>query len=136
MSQKNYKVNEAIEVIYQAAGAKTGLTINMETYDEAHTLVAGGPTVLTEFGVTGRYWGSFTPDAEGDWSVQVEEAGGKGQVVKHYSVGSYNLHEVGSDVAAADAKIVTLDGKIDNLDADIVAIDTKIDDLASPPIIS
>jgi len=156
MAQKNYKVNEAIEVVYQAAGAKTGLTINMEVFDETHTIVAGGPTVLTEFGATGRYYGSFTPDAVGDWTAQVEETGGKGKVVKHYSVGSYNLEDVGAitdsihtdmsavivDIAAVDSALVNIDSAVTGVDgktSDIISqlsvIESKVDEFDSPPMI-
>ena len=163
MAQKSYKVGEAVEVVYQALNAASGKTVNMEVWDESHTLVAGGPVVLTELGSSGRYYGTFIPDAEGEWNVQIQEADGTGKVVKAFSVGSHHLKDVGATVDeikndtstlgtnvgivegkvdAADAKIVTATSKVDAVDAKIVTLDGKIDDLAlnvdaieSPPMV-
>ena len=156
MAQKNYKVGEAIEVVYQALNAATAATVNMEVYDETHTLVIGGPTVLTELGVSGRYYGSFVADTVGEWSVQIQESDGTGKVVKAFSVGSHHLQDVGATVDAiaddttaigtnvgivegkvdtANTKVDAVDAKIDALDVDIVAIDAKISGLASPPMV-
>ncbi len=136
MAQKSYKVNEAIEIVYQTLNSATGKTINMEVYDESHTLVAGGPTVLTELGTTGRYYGPFTPDAVGEWSVQIEESDGTGKVTKAFSVGTYNLVDVGSqadaiktDTASISTSVDTVDGKVDTVDTKVSAVDAKVVDL-------
>ena len=154
MAQKSYKVNEAIEIVYQTLNSATGKTVNMEVYDEGHVLVAGGPIVLTELGTTGRYYGPFTPDAEGEWSVQIQENDGTGKVTKAFSVGAYNLVDVGSqadaiktDTASISTSVGTVDGKVDtistnvdavdakvvNLDADVVAVDGKDSDFLPSP---
>ncbi len=156
MAQQSYKVNEAIEIVYQTLNSAAGKTVNMEVYDETHALVVGGPIVLTELGTTGRYYGPFTPDAAGEWSVQIQESDGTGKVTKSFSVGAYNLVDVGSQadaiktdtasistsvstvdgkVDAVDTKVVAVDAKIDNLDSDIVVIDGKLDGLVSPPMV-
>lgn len=121
MAQKSYKVNEAVEVVYQALNSQTGITINMEVYDETHIIVVGGPVALTELGTSGRYYGNFTPDAEGEWSVQVEQSDGTGKVTKAFSVGAHNIGGIG-------AIIDTMDTKVDD-------IGIKIDGLSSPPMI-
>lgn len=99
MAQKNYKVNEAIDVVYQSNRAKTGLTdVTMEIYDEtgAKDIVNFPDVVMTEVGTTGRYTGTFTPDAEGEWKVMIAyNSGNRGHRVKQYSVGGYNLDDVG-----------------------------------------
>lgn len=156
MAQKSYKVGAALEVVYQALNAATGKTINMEVYDEAHVIVAGGPTVLTELGASGRYYGAFTPDAEGEWSIQIQESDGTGKIVKAFSVGTHHLQDVGAKVDTIenqtttlgtnlgivegkvdtiDGEVGTIDAKIDSLDSDIVVIDGKLDGLISPPMV-
>lgn len=156
MAQKNYKVGEAVEVVYQALNAKTGATVNMEVYDETHSLVAGGPTVLTELGASGRYYGAFTPDAVGEWSIQIQEAGGDGKVVKAFSVGTKHLQDVGAsvdsvqddvtdlgtNVGIVEGKVDTLGGKADTThnklsacEAKIDVVDNKVDGLQSPPMV-
>jgi len=130
MSQKNYKKDEAIKVIYQAAGAETGATIDMEIYDEsgAKDVVNFPDVVMSEIGASGRYEGSFTPDAIGDWSVQIQKNDATGKVVKHFSVGDYNVSDVGSNVAVVDGKVDALDTKVDT-------VNSKIDGLTSPPMV-
>ncbi len=38
MAQNNYLVNDSIQVEYKAEKAKTGLTVQMDVYDETLTL--------------------------------------------------------------------------------------------------
>jgi len=98
------KVNKAIEVIYQAAGAATGLVdVKMDVYDEAHAEdVAKAVAAMTEIGSTGRYYGSFTPDAEGEWSVLIDSIVAPGKVVKKYTVVAHDVDSVGDDIAALE----------------------------------
>lgn len=117
MAEKNYKISEPILVIYQAPNKATGLTITMEIYDETGAKdIPNFPDVaMTERGSSGVYDGSFTPDAGGDWAVVCHKADGTGQVLKHYSVGNYNIDDIGSSLSTVDGKIDTVDGKLDNL---------------------
>jgi len=145
MAQKSYKVGSAIEVVYQTLNAATGKTVNMEVYDETHTLVAGGPIVLTELGASGRYYGTFTPDAAGEWSVQIEEADGTGKVVKAFSVGTHHLQDVGAkvdtietatnnlatEVGIVEGKVDTIDGEISTIDGKVSTVDSKVDTVDS-----
>jgi len=96
------KLNKAIEVTYQAAGAVTGLVdVKMDVYDEAHAEdVAKGVAALTEIGATGRYYGVFTPDAEGEWTVLIDSIVAPGKVVKKYTVVAHDVDSVGDDIAA------------------------------------
>jgi hypothetical protein len=136
------KINKAIEVTYQAAGAATGLTdVQMDVYDEAHAIDAAKGGAMTEIGSTGRYYKQFTPDAEGEWTVMIDSTTAPGKVVKHYTVVSHDVDSVGdaiaaqndistSDVAselttydaATGAEVATVAGKIDALN-DIAASD-------------
>ena len=119
------KVNKAIEVTYQAAGVTTGLEdVTMVIYDETHSLdaVNFADVVLTEIGATGRYYGSFTPDAEGKWTIMIDSITAPGKIVKKYDVGASDIDSVSENVTTVDGKIVTVDGKIDALN-DIAAAD-------------
>lgn len=96
----------AIMVSYQAAKAATGKTILMDVFDETQTLDAGkSVAAMTEIGTTGRYFASFTPDAEGEWIVQMYETGGnKGHVVKSYVVVGHDIDSIGDEVALVKAQ--------------------------------
>jgi hypothetical protein len=156
MSQKSYKVSEAISVIYQAVNVQSGATVNMEVFDATRAIVVGGPTQLTEMGTTGRYYGSFTPDVIGDWSVQIQESNGTGKVTKSFSVGTQNIEGIGTAVEATDAKVDVVGSavaatdakvdaiglsadaivtKVDEANAAIAVVDGKVNGLTSPPMI-
>jgi len=156
MGKKDYRVGEGIEVVYQAQNAATEVVVNMEVYDETHTIVAGGPIVLVELGTSGRYYGTFTPDEAGEWSVQIEQAGGVGKATKSFSVGGHNIHEIGAKVVTiednvgslgtnmgtVEGKVDSLPGKhdtthtkVDNVKTKVDSMDVKIDNLGSPSMI-
>ena len=101
MSDKTFKVGEEISVVYQAPGSATGKIVNMEIYDETGVkdLVGFPDVMLAEVGATGKYRGSFTPDAEGNWEIHVALSTGAGKIVKQYSVGGYNLAGIGNLVS-------------------------------------
>lgn len=107
MALKNYPVDEVIQVTYQTDGAKTGETVTMEIFDEtgAKDAINFPDVTMVEIDTSGRYSGSFTPDAQGEWVVMVSYGTGKGKVVKQYSVGGYNLDGIGQTVDGIDAKI-------------------------------
>jgi len=107
MAEKNFAINEAIQVTYQTDGAKSGETVTMEIFDEtgAKDITNFPDVTMTEIDTSGRYSGSFTPDAQGEWVVMVSYGTGKGKVVKQYSVGGYNLDDIGQTVDAIDAKV-------------------------------
>ena len=69
MSAGTYKNNISIMVTYQAVACATGKTIQMDVYDETHAKDNPQCGTMTEIGTTGRYYKSFTPDAEGEWIV-------------------------------------------------------------------
>jgi hypothetical protein len=97
----SHKVNKQIEVTYQAAGAQSGLTdVTMVIYDETHSLdgVNFPDVTMTEIGSTGRYYGTFTPDAEGEWNVLIDSATVPGKVVKQYTVVAHDVDSVGDAV--------------------------------------
>ena len=141
MALLNYKVSEPIQVIFQAAGAASGIVVTMNVYDEAGVLDAGQSGAMVEIGTTGRYKKSFTPDANGEWSVQIADANG-GKAVASYSVGTYNLQSIGATGASIEAKVDIVDANIDTLASDLATMDGKIDiidaklaSIQAPPMI-
>ena len=111
MAIKNYAVNEVIQVTYQTDGAKSGKTVIMEIFDEtgAKDIINFPDVTMTEILTTGRYDGSFTPDAQGEWVIMVSYDSGKGKIVKQYSVGGYNLDDVGQKVTAIESQTTNID---------------------------
>jgi hypothetical protein len=136
MAESNYKVNEAIEIVYQAPNKESGLTgvtaVIAEIYLPNDDKNSNFPDIeLVEIGSEGIYNGHFTPDEQGEWKAIIHKSGGDGQVVKRYSVGAHNVSSVGDEVGVVDGKIVSLDTKVDanatttdaNVDAKIGALE-------------
>ena len=111
MAIKNYAVDEVIQVTYQPDKASSGETVTMEIFDEtgAKDLINFNDVTLVEILNTGRYAGSFTPDAQGEWVIMISYGSGKGKQVKQYSVGGYNLDDVGIKVAAIEIQTTGID---------------------------
>jgi len=155
-----HKVGTTIEVTYQAAGAVTGLSdVTMVIYDELHALdgVDYPDVVMTEIGSTGRYYGSFTPDTAGNWTLMIDSATTPGKVVKKYRVGIHDENSVGAliealnDMSSADvtailsaydgptkAELDTAEGNIRGTDSDTLkTLSDQIDGLPSsaPPML-
>ena len=104
MGQGIYKNGVAIETTYQAVNNATGKTITMNVYDELHALdEAKSSAGMTEIAATGRYYASFTPDAEGIWTViMLNTSDSNGPVVKQYAVGGNDIDSIGDTVVAID----------------------------------
>lgn len=151
MSEPVYKVGKEIKVMYQAAGAGTGKTIEMIVYDELQVVspfdtdIPPGQSLaaMPEIGATGRYRATFTPDVEGDWMVQIRDSvADSGKVVKHYEIGGHDVDDIGdvtgliktqTDLLPSDpASQVTVDAKVDASEAAIIA---EIDSLESPAMV-
>ena len=98
-----FKNGEVIDVTYQATKITTGLIdVTMKIYDETRALdgVNFPDVTMTEIGATGRYYGSFTPDAEGVWTVLINSVTKPGEVVKTFMVTAHNIDSVGDAIAA------------------------------------
>ncbi len=129
MADGKHKNGIAITVVYQAVNEATGKTVTMDIYDEAHALDAGKSVAeMTEIVATGRYYATFTPDAEGDWTaVMKNTTDNNGAVVKFYPVGGHNVDGIGDTIVTVDGKVDTVDGKIDTLDTVADAIKAVTD---------
>jgi len=156
MAEKNFKVNEAIEIIYQAPNAAEGLDIRADIYDEVKALHAVDQPLI-EVGNTGTYRRAFTPDAAGEWQAVIYEFidsdTRNGQVVKRYSVGAHNVDSVGTDMAkdatvakdstvakdntvAKEATLTGVDDQLDTVETKIDNIVTSVGSLDTPPMVS
>jgi len=128
-----YKVGNAIEIVYQATKATSGLTdVTMVIYDETHTLdgVNFPNVILTELGSTGRYYGSFIPDVVGEWTILVGSVTKKGSVVKKFSVGNYNVDDVQAAIATLnDLSVADITSALTSYDV------ATVDDISGQPML-
>ena len=111
MAVKNYAVNENIKIVYQTDGAKSGEIVTIEIFDEtgAKDPIDFPDVVMTEILTSGRYEGIFTPDVQGEWVIMISYGSGKGKLVKQYSVGGYNLDDVGQIANAIGVQTSAID---------------------------
>jgi len=149
------------EVVYQAAGAGTGKTVQVDVYKPDKTKDVAQSGVAVEIGATGRYYKSFDADMPG-WFVELsDDAGGK--AVKHFGKDAYDAHgvsdlvadvqtavgSVASAVAALDLAVggvstylvgvaddvINIKAVTDGLNVALAAISNKIDDLDAPAMV-
>jgi len=133
-----YKSGVAIIVTYQAVACATGKTVTMDVYDEAHAKdVAKCVAEMTEFAATGRYYATFTPDAEGEWlCVMKNTTDDNGEVLKSYEVAGHDVDSIGDAVETVDTVVDAIKAVTDDLadgerlDLLIDAIKAQTDDLA------
>jgi len=93
------EVGKTVDITYHAAKHATGLTdVKAKIYDETRALdpVNFPDVTLTEIGATGIYYGSFTPDVVGTWTVTVDSATKPGPDEFTIQVGNYDLDSLGS----------------------------------------
>ena len=111
MGKKDYAVGEAINVEYNTDGFKSGETVIMEIFDE--TLAKDIPTfpdvTMLERTDAPIYDGSFTPDIQGEWLVLCYYGTGKGKKIKKFSVGGYNLDDVGQKIDSIELQTAGID---------------------------
>jgi flagellin-like hook-associated protein FlgL len=134
---------KTFEVIYQTAGAGTGLAPQLDVYKPDKTKDVAQSGVMTEIGTTGRYYKSFDADAP-DWSVQVADANG-GKAVKIYDKTAYDaagvaalvadvqtaIDNANSAIATVNSLLGTVDGKIDTVDTNVDGLVTSVSSLAT-----
>lgn len=135
MARKDYKVDEQIRVMYRAIDGST--SVNMDVFDETDTLDSGQSGTMVQLGTSNRWVKSFTPDANGNWSVVCSDDKG-GNVPRDYSVGDYNIQSIGAGVASVDAKVDASEASIRGADDDTLkTISDQIDVLpqVNPPMI-
>jgi len=125
MAEKIYKINEAIDIGYQAPNKESGLTVIAEIYLPNKEKDSNYPDViLDEVGNSGTYRGIFIPDQQGTWQLIIHKSDGDGQVANAYSVGGYNVHSVGEAITSLQSAITAL-GDV-TTQADLDAAQTAI----------
>lgn len=142
MAGGTYKSGVAIDLVYQAAALLSNAIPNATVYDEGDALDTVKSTSLTSSllagelsGVAvGSYRGSFTPDAEGPWTVIIEDKNNAGQVSKIYNVCGHNIDSIGDAVAALPATISDIESALNIAVSGVAALDTA--DVASQLLIT
>ncbi len=137
MGEKNYKVNEPIEIGYQAPNAESGLTgVVAEIFlpTKVKDPVNFADVVLVEVADTGTYRGQFTPNAEGVWQVILHKADGSGKVTKSFSVGSHNIHTIGQLVSSIDSNVNVVSNTVNDINNKVDALSVAISTQATPPM--
>lgn len=137
MAAGTYKNGVAIIVTYQAVNAATGKTVTMDIYDEAHALDAPkSVAAMTEIGTTGRYYATFTPDAEGEWiAIMKNTTDSNGAVVKSYAVAGHDMDSVGDAIATVDTVVDGIQTDLSNGTDGLGAIKAAVDTISSPAMV-
>jgi len=127
---------KVFEVTYQAAGAGTDLTVQMDVFKPDKTQDVSQSGTMDEIGTTGRYYKSIIADNP-NWFVEISDNAG-GKALKHFGKTEYDGHGVVDLVAnvqtAVDnvaAAIAVLQGLIGSVDGKVNTIDTNVDDLVT-----
>ena len=151
MGRRDHRVNDSIQVIYQAPNRSSGETVVVEIYLPSGVKDSSFPDfTLTERGSSGTYVGEFTPDSLGEWQAIIHLDDGSGQVTKRYSVGSYDVTGVGvavedveskvdiidSVIDGMDTQVDQMDGQLDTIEGKIDSINTQVGSIDSPPMVS
>lgn len=133
----DYKNGVAIIVTYQAVNSATGKTVKMDIYDEAHAEdVAKAVAAMTEIGTTGRYYATFTPDAEGEWIALMENTtDNNGKAVKAFNVVGHSVDSIGDAVATVDTVVDGIQTDLDNGTDGLGAIKAAVDAVESPAMV-
>jgi hypothetical protein len=92
----------------------------MNVYDETDTLDGVQSGAMAQIGASNRWHKTFTPDENGNWSVEITDNKG-GEVIRDFSVGDYDISEVGAGVATVEAKVDALN------DVSPAEVNTEVD---------
>ena len=108
MAQGIYKSGEIIHLTYQAIGGLSNAIPVSKVYDEGNASDVAKQTVLNSALLAGekaggRYLGYFTPDAEGAWTICIQDKNGDGLVSKTYEVSGYNVDALGDAQVAMES---------------------------------
>lgn len=115
MADKLFKLNDVISVEFQATAGS--VSANLDIYDETGIKDALQSGAMVQLGTTNLWRKSFTPDVVGVWLVQATDSQG-GKASKSYSVGTYNIETIGTDMAKG-SEIAAVKAKTDVLESNI-----------------
>ena len=127
---------KTFEILYQAAGAGTGKTVQFDVFKPDKSLDAGQSGVGVEVGATGRYHKSFDADAPG-WFVEISDNAG-GKAVKHIGQDKYDAHGISGGIGAVITAVGDVQTAVDglvaavgDLNTAVGAVDGKVDDVTT-----
>ena len=134
MASGNHKNGVKIDLVYQAAACLAAAVPVGTVYDEAGGIDSAQTTSLTSgmaisanmlSGVAaGRYIGYFTPDAEGRWTVVIQDKNGAGEVTKVYEVCGHDIDSIGDAVSAVPALISDVESALNVVVSSVAAIES------------
>jgi len=126
---ERYKKNVAIKINYIAIKKTTGLTdVEMKVYDEAGSLFS--TVTMTELGGAGAlYYGSFTPDAVGQWRIRIQSATNLDDYQKVFEIGTYDVDDVKDQLDTVEGKVDIIDGNLTSVKGTVESTDSKVDAL-------
>jgi hypothetical protein len=132
------KVNKAIKITYQAAGATTGLVdVISKILDETESLdPINFPdiTLVESVDIPGEYLGSFTPDTVGTWRSVTDSATKPGKIVRQYDVVANDADSINDAVGNLnDIDAAGVNAEVDTALADYDV--AKASDIVSPPMV-
>jgi hypothetical protein len=113
MANNTLKVNNPIRIDYQSAAGVSGLTVQMDVYDETGNKDNSMSGVMVEKGTLGIYQKIFTPDVIGDWFIKITDSA-NGKVIKSFTIGSYDVDTVGIAVDGVVSTLVTMESNLNN----------------------
>ena len=132
MASGTHKNGVKIDLVYQAAALLAAAVPVGTVYDETATIHSAQTTSLTSSliisanmlsGVgAGRYLGYFTPDAEGRWTVIIQDKNGDGEVSKVYEVCGHDIDSIGDLATAAPALISDVESAVNVAISEIALI--------------
>jgi len=122
-----YKLNTVIKVNYTALHRAASLVdLDMKVYDEAGVLFS--TVTLTEIsGSGGIYYGSFTPDAIGQWRIRIQSVTNLDDIQKIFEISTSDIDEVKLQTQSIEDKIDTIDGNVSQSLLDIAAVKDVVD---------
>jgi hypothetical protein len=131
----SYKKNVAIKVNYVALHRQTGLTdLEMKIYDETGAELGSGLSPITLVAVPsngGAYYGSFTPDAKGQWRIRITSATNNDDIQKVFEISNSDVDEVKLQTQSIEDKTDIIDTVVDAtkvvVDATKVVVDNTED---------
>jgi len=87
-----------------------------------------GSVVWTCRPYQGRYYATFTPDAEGEWIALIENTtDSNGKVVKAFNVVGHSVDSIGDAVGVVDTVVDGIQADLDNATDGLSAIKTAVD---------
>ena len=104
---KTYKVGDTIKFRIRTDGDPATDNPTATVHDETDTPLSPDLTIgagLTQVGSTRIVVGTFTPDADGEWSVHMVDDTGM-DLVKQFFVGDFSIESIGANVASVEAKV-------------------------------